>query len=177
MKTRALFVVLILLIIGISFGAANAQRRDYMTEAEIEIVRTNQEVDLRIAALTRMIDRRFALLGIQTGAPKPKKSDDEWGEDPKGSRAEFFTDIRQLLEKAIDDIDNLAARMPEKTKEEKKGVNTFNKAVRDLAASANRWLPFLKKEHDTAQDEKTRGATAAAIEFCQQITEATSRLK
>ena len=82
-----------------------------MTEAEIEIVRVNQEVDLRIAALTRMIDRRFALLGIQTNAPKPKKSEDDWGEEPKGSRTDFFSDIKQLLEKAIDDIDNLAARM------------------------------------------------------------------
>jgi ABC-type molybdate transport system substrate-binding protein len=174
MKIRILFV---LLIVGVLFGSANAQRRDYMTEAEIEIVRNNQEVDLRIAALTRMIDRRFALLGITTSGYKPKKSADDWGTDPTGSRTDFFTDIKQLLEKAIDDIDNLAARMPEKTKEEKKGVNVFNKAVRDLAASANRWLPHLKKEYESAKDDKTRGATAAAVEFCEQIIEATAKLK
>ena len=174
MKIRILFI---LLVTGVLFGSAHAQRRDYMTEAEIEIVRNNQEVDLRIAALTRMIDRRFALLGISAGGNKPKKSSDVWGEEPAGTRTEFFTDIKQLLEKAIDDIDNLAARMPEKAKEEKKGVNLFNKAVRDLAASANRWLPHLRKEHETAQDDKTRGATAAAIEFCEQIIDATSKLK
>ena len=174
MKIQILFI---LLTVGISFGTANAQRRDYMTEAEVEIVRVNQEVDLRIAALTRMIDRRFAVLGIATGAPKLKKSDDDWGAEPTGSRPELFTDIRQLLEKAIDDIDNLAARMPEKTKEEKKGVNIFNKSVRDLAASANRWMPHLKKEYDAAQDDKTRVAAASSIELCQQIIEATSKLK
>jgi hypothetical protein len=174
MKIRILFA---LFTVGVLFGSVSAQRRDYMTEAEIEIVRNNQEVDLRIAALTRMIDRRFALLGIETNGPKLKKSNDDWGEEPKGSRTEFLTDIKQLLEKAIDDIDNLAARMPEKTKEEKKGINVFNKTVRELAASANRWLPHLKKEHDTAQDDKTRGATTAAIEFCEQIIEATSKLK
>jgi hypothetical protein len=174
MKIRIIFA---LIILGVLVGSVNAQRRDYMTEAEIEIVRNNQEVDLRIAALTRMIDRRFAVLGITTGGSKPKRSDDDWGAEPTGTRPELFTDIRQLLEKAIDDIDNLAARMPEKTKEEKKGVNVFNKAVRDLAASANRWIPHLKKEHDTAQDDKTRVATAAAVEFCEQIIEATSKLK
>ena len=174
MKTRILFV---LLIVGVLFGSASAQRRDYMTEAEIEIVRNNQDVDLRIAALTRMIDRRFAVLGIATGGLKPKKSDDDWGAEPTGSRAELLSDIKRLIEKAIDDIDNLAARMPDKTKEEKKGVNVFNKAVRDLAASASRWVPPLKKEYDTAQDDKIRVPVAAALEFCQQIIEATSKLK
>jgi ABC-type molybdate transport system substrate-binding protein len=174
MKIRILFV---LLIVSVLFGSAQAQRRDYMTEAEVEIVRNNQEVDLRIAALTKMIDRRFTALGIQTGGSKPKKSDDEWGAEPTGSRSELLSDIKSLIEKAIDDIDNLAARMPEKTKEEKKGVNTFNKAVRDLAASANRWVPHLKKEYDTTQDDKVRGAAAGAIEFCEQIIEATSKLK
>src|SRR5262245_34546675 len=170
-------ILIFLLFVGALFGPANAQRRDYMTEAEIEIVRNNQEVDARIAVLTRMIDRRFAALGVATAGPKPKKTDDDWGEEPKGSRAELFTDIKQLLEKSIDDIDNLAARMPEKTKEERKGVNIFNKAVRDLGASANRWLPHLKKEHETTQDEKVRMSAASSIEFCEQIIEATSKLK
>jgi ABC-type molybdate transport system substrate-binding protein len=56
-------------------------------------------------------------------------------------------------------------------------VNVFNKAVRDLAASANRWIPHLKKEYDTAQDDKVRVAAASSLELCQQIIEATSKLK
>jgi hypothetical protein len=174
MKIRIFFA---LLISGVLFVSAEAQRRDYMTEAEIEIVRNNQEVDQRLFVLTQMIDRRFTALGIETGGPKFKKSETDWGNPPTGSRSELLSDIKNLIEKAIDDIDNLAARMPDKIKEEKKGVNTFHKAVRDLAASANRWLPHLKKEYDTAQDDKIRGSTAAAIEFCQQITEAASKLK
>src|SRR4030095_16658785 len=173
MKIRILFT---LLISGLLFASADAQRRDYMTEAEIEIVRTNQEVDQRLFVLTQMVDRRFAALGIDTGGPKFKKSENDWGDPPTGTRSELFSDIKSIIEKAIDDIDNLAARMPEKTKEEKKGVNTFNKAVRDLAASANRWLPHLKKEYDTAKDDKIRGSTAGAIEFCQEIIEAPAKL-
>jgi hypothetical protein len=174
MKIRILFF---LLIFGTLFGTASAQRRDYMTEAEVEIVRNNQDVDLRIAVLTHMIDRRFTALGIASGGSKPKKSEDDWGEEPKGTRLELLSDIKNLLEKAIDDIDNVAARMPEKTKEEKKGENVFNKAVRSLAASSNRWIPLLKKEHDATQDEKILGVTAASIEFCEQVIEATSKLK
>jgi len=174
MKIRILFA---LLLFGVLFASAEAQRRDYMTEAEIEIVRNNQEVDSRLNVLTRMIDRRFAVLGVATGAPKPKKSEDDWGAEPTGSRSELLSDIKSLIEKAIDDIDNLAARMPEKTKAEIKGVNIFNKAVRDLGASANRWMPYLKKEYDTAPDDKIRGSTAGAIEFCEQIIEASSKLK
>ena len=45
-------------------STGEAQRRDYMTEAEIEVVRDSQDIDLRIDTLTKMIDRRFAALGI-----------------------------------------------------------------------------------------------------------------
>jgi hypothetical protein len=44
-----------------------------MTEAEIEIVRNNQEVDSRLNVLTRMIDRRFAVLGVGNRSPEAKK--------------------------------------------------------------------------------------------------------
>ena len=170
-------ILFILLTFSTLFGSVSAQRRDYMTEAEVEIVRNNQDVDLRIAVLTRMIDRRFAALGIESGGHKVKKSNDEWGEEPKGTRLELLSDIKKLLEKAIDDIDNLAARMPEKTKEEKKGENVFNKSVRSLAASSNRWIPLLRKEYDSTQDETIRVVTAGSIDFCEQIIDATSRLK
>ncbi len=179
MKFKPLFFAFIFLSMCAS---ADAQRRDYMTGAEQEIVRNNQDIDSRISVLTKMIDRRFAALGIDTGGDKPSKlaskiSGDDWGEEPKGTRLELFTDIKSLLEKTIDDIDNLAARMPEKTQEQRKGENIFDKAVRSLAKSAGRWLPHLKKEFGAATDAKTHGATSSSIEFCEQIIEASTRLK
>jgi hypothetical protein len=67
-----LFVVAIALMILPYFAAsAHAQRRDYMTEAEIELVRDSQEIDKRIDVLTKMIDRRFTALGIEVGGLKP----------------------------------------------------------------------------------------------------------
>ncbi|MGH9949746.1 MAG: hypothetical protein ACRD6X_21470 [Pyrinomonadaceae bacterium] len=174
-------LLILLFCFALFAGYSHAQKRDYLTEAEIEIVRNNQDVDLRIAVLARMVDRRFAVIGIQTGGKKPSgKSSDEWGEEPKGTRLEILTDIRQLIEKAIDDIDTLVGRLPEKMKEQRKGESIFNKAVRSLAGSANRWLSLLKKEFDAAEiakDEKIYSITAASIEFCEQIIDASSRIK
>lgn len=177
---RFRFLIFIALVLLASAVPSLSQRRDYLTEAEVEIVRNNQEIDTRISALSRMIDRRFIVIGIDTAAGKPKKSEDDWGPEPKGTKLEILSDIRQLLEKAIDDIDSIPGRLPEKMKDQKKGVNLFNNAVRSLASSAGRWKPYLIKEHsaaETAGDEKLYGLTAGAIELCEQIIEASAKVK
>ena len=161
---------------------ASAQRRDYLTPAEADAVRNNQDIDTRIAVLTYAIDRRFAAVGIDAKGPKrpianPESTDDDWGAEPKGSKSELLGDISHLLEKAIDDIDNLAGHLPAKAKDERKGVNIFNKAVKSLDASAKRWLPLLKREFEATQDEATRAAAATSIDFCEQIVDAASKIK
>ena len=86
-----------------------AQRRDYMTDAEVEVVRDAQDIDLRIDVLTKMIDRRFAALGMESGGWKESaKESDKWGEKPKGTRLQLFSDIRYLMQKAVDDVDDVA---------------------------------------------------------------------
>ena len=169
----------ILFIIVFAFASsASAQRGDYMTASEQDVVRNNQEIDARIAVLAYMIDRRFIAMGIETKANKPSPGPDaEWGAEPKGTKPELLFDIRHLLEKAIDDIDNLAGHLPERAKEERKGVNLFNKAVKSLDASAKRWLPILKKEFENSRDEETNSAAATSIGFCEQIIEAAAKLK
>src|SRR3982751_6425702 len=88
---------------------ARSQRRDFMTDEEIEIVREAQDIDLRVDALTKMIDRRFMALGIEAGGWKGStKESVKWGAAPTGSRLELFTDIRYLMQKAVDDIDDVA---------------------------------------------------------------------
>ena len=172
---KYLFSIVLVLI---STFAAYSQRGDYKSREEQDVVRNNQDVDARIAVLTYMIDRRFIAMGIAVKANKPAiDPEDDWGPEPKGTKAELLTDIRHLLEKAIDDIDNLSGHLPEKAKEERKGVNLFNKAVKSLDASAKKWLPILKKEFENANDEQTNAATATAIDFCEQIIDAASKLK
>jgi hypothetical protein len=172
-----------ILICFVSVLAVSAQRRDFLTEQEVEIIRDTQDIDERITALTRMIDRRFHALGINVnGWKEPAKTSETWGEPPAGTRAELLTDIRKILQKAVDDIDNLAANpnaapIREKgDKRAKKDPGRFPNAVRDLAAAAGRYLGPLKAEMDRSKDDREKGAIIGSVELCDQIIEAVAKL-
>lgn len=162
---------------------AQAQRRDYMTEQEIEIIREAQDIDERIDAITKMIDRRFLIIGVHVNGWKDAaKVTETWGEPQKGSRAELFNDIKRLLQKAVDDIDNLAANpnaapIREKgDKKAKKDPERFPTAVRNLAAAAGRYLGPLKSEMDKSTNEIEKGSMIDSIDLCDQIIEAVGKL-
>ena len=147
--------------------SANAQRRDYMTDAESEIVRDAQEIDLRVDVLTKMIDRRFAVLNNES--VKVEKNSEKWGEMPTGSRLDLLSDIAKLLQKAVDDIDDVAAhnRMDSKL---------FLKAMNNLAAAAQRYLPKLKSVYDQNPEAKEKGLLIGATELCDSIIEAAAKV-
>lgn len=164
-------------------GTAAAQRRDYMTEAEIEIIREAQDIDERILVLTRMIDRRFHVLSINVNGWKDvAKPSDVWGDLPAGTRIQLFNDVKRLLQKAVDDIDNLAANpsaAPVRDKDDrraKKDPERFPKAVRMLASAAERYLMPLKTALDASNDEVEKGSLIDAIDLCQQIMAAVGKL-
>ena len=161
------FFCVILFLAAFTPVSANAQRRDYMTEAESELVREAQEVDLRMNILTKMIDRRFAALN---NVPvKTEKNSEKWGEPPAGTRLELLSDIAKLLQKAVDDIDDVAAhnRMDSKL---------FPKAMRNLAEAAQRYLPKLKSVYDQNPDAKEKGLLIGATELCESIIEASAKV-
>ncbi len=174
-------VLLVLALAGVS--TASAQRRDFMTESEIEIVRDAQDIDLRIEVLARMIDRRFLVLNINVNGWKDAgKVSDVWGEMPKGSRVELFNDIKRLLQKAVDDIDNLAANpsaAPIREKDDKrakKDPQRLSVALRGLAGAAGRYLGPLKTELDRSTDEIEKGSIIDSIGLCDEIVEAAGNL-
>jgi hypothetical protein len=161
-------------------ASTSAQRRDYMTDDEIELVRDAQDIDLRIGVLIKMIDRRFAVLKTNVGGTAiPNKESDKWGPAPTGTRMEILDDIRKILDKAIDDVDNVAMH-PVKydidknrsEKQKKKDENRFPGSVRDLASAAKRYQPALKSLLDSSTDEKERGVIMASLESCDEIIEA-----
>jgi hypothetical protein len=173
---------LILLFVAVSaFTAfslnAAAQRRDYMTEAEIELVRDAQNIDLRIDVLTKMIDRRFIVLGMDSGGAKaPAKASEKWGEPPAGTRIQLLTDIRYLLQKAIDDIDDVAEHNENTVTQNKVNGELFPKAVRSLSSAAVRYKGVLSPVVDKTKDEKEKGAMQSSIEMCEQIIDAAATL-
>ncbi|MFM9903935.1 MAG: hypothetical protein ACKVQJ_05110 [Pyrinomonadaceae bacterium] len=168
------------------FTAASAQSRDFLTDEEVELIRDAQQIDLRIDVLTHAIDRRFEVLKVDVKAPPlPKKGAELWGKLPEGTRLQLLNDIRRILQKAIDDIDNLAERPEsmvvdpdaEKDKKKQKGyAELFPKAVRSLASAVARYQPALKMEIDKTTDNMEKGVILASLEMCDEIAAAAAKL-
>ena len=165
----------------LSFAVDTSAQRDYFTAEEIEVIRDAQEIDRRIAALVHAMDRRFSVLKIDVAAP-PFKENTEWGELPKGSRTELLSDIRRIMHKAVDDIDNLAERpdsgfLPDKdSKESSRYSELFPKAVRTLAAAAARYTPVFKTELDKTTSNAERGYLIDSIDLSQQVIDSVTKL-
>lgn len=177
--TKHIFIVPALLVATLlcAAGQVSAQRRDPMTDEEIELVRDNQDIDKRIGVLTRMIDRRFTALGIEVGGWKQTEKDNKlWGEPRAGTRSELFFDVRELLQKAIDDVDDVAAHNENTLTQNKTEGLLFPKAVRDLAAASSRYLPHLKVAANNTKDEREKGLILASIESCEAIIDSVTKL-
>ncbi len=180
MNAKRLVIILVFLVTAFLPADVSAQR-DFLTPEEVEIVRNSQEIDTRIEVLTQAIDRRFAVMNLDVAPPKVKKNG-EWGELPQGSRSELFLDIRRLLQKAVDDIDNIAERPeaavvpdPAIRKGDTSHATLFPRAVRNLAAAAQRYMTVLKSQLDSG-DNSTKGSILDSLELCQQIIESVAKL-
>ncbi len=148
----------------------NAQRRDYLTDEEVELVRDAQEIDLRVGVLTKAIDRRLLVLNNDPSqAKKIEKDAEKWGELPKGSRGALLGDIERILQKAIDDIDDTAAHT-------KMDAKFFPKAMSILTKSCQEYTPQFKHLIDSATDEREKGAILGSIDNCSQIIEASAKV-
>ncbi len=148
---------------------ANAQRRDQLSEMESELVRDAQEIDLRAAVYVKAIDRRFLVINNDTSQSKKVEKDlEKWGELPKGTRAELLLDIEKILQEAIDNIDNLAERDAKS--------ELLPKAVHILADASARFLPQFKSQLDKTNSEIEKGAILGAIDYCNQIIEASAKI-
>lgn len=174
-------VVILFLLLSIHYSpTAVYGQRDYFTEAEIELIRDAQQIDHRIDVLIHAIDRRFGVIKVNVGAPAKKESDD-WGELPTGTRLEMLADIKKILRKAIEDIDNLAERpaslVVNPDEKKPKGYSElFPKAVRALAAAAERYRPALKIELDKSTEPAEKGAILSTLEMCDEIIAAVAKL-
>ena len=169
-NNKKIFSLLVLIFAAYcSLFDANAQRRDHLTEQEVELVREAQQIDLRMKVFVKAIDRRFLALSADTSQAKQvEKDSDVWGDQPTGTRLQLLIDIEKLLDEAISKIDDVATRDMKS--------EFFPKAVKVLAGGANRFLQQLKIQMERVTDEKERGAILTAIEFCNQIIEASGKV-
>lgn len=190
LSTPSLLVVVFSLF-AFSFSVstpAHGQSRDFLTAEEVEIIRDAQQIDDRMDVLVQAMDRRFAALNASSSvavAQDKKKDDREWGKSPSGTRVELLYDIKQILQKAIDDIDNLAGRpdsmvVDPDDKPDKKRPKTFEalfpKAVRSLAAAATRYQPLLKAELDKSTGNAENGLILATLDLCSDVIASVAKL-
>jgi hypothetical protein len=181
MRSSILFVFSALILFGVA-AHSPAQSRDYLTDKEIEIVRDAQQIDNRIEVLVHALDRRLVALGAP-GATAEKEKADVWGEVPGGTRLQLLNDVKLILQKAVDDIDNLAERPDSLVKDETasgekpKGFSDlFPKAVKTLAAAAARLEPVFKAQLDSTKDNLEKGILLDSIDRCEEITAALTKL-
>lgn len=174
-------------------ASVSAQRRDYLTEEEIELVRNSPEIDKRIEVLVRAIDRRFLVINQDNSQENQiRKDQDKWGPLPSGDRGQLLSDIRFLLQKAIDDIDDVAARQDSNQRvleggsvhDEDKNTariirnndSKFPQAVHFLADASRRFIPQFNSLADQASERGEQGSIIRALEFCEMIVEASARI-
>jgi hypothetical protein len=157
---RLLAISALMFVLPVS---ALAQRRDYLTAAELELVQDAQELDLRIKVLTHATDRRLAVLNNEK-----LKEKDSWGPPPQGTRLQLLSDIDKLVQKAVDDIDEVAAR--------NRTSKLLPRALHKLADSCREYLPKFKSLLDATTEQKERGPIIGAASNCESVIEAAKEI-
>jgi len=152
-------------------GLASAQKRDHLTDAETDLIRFHQELDKRIEVLIKAADRRMAIInGTSQPDTKKKSNKDEpdWGEIPKGSRADLINDIAGILDEAITNIDDVGRR------DEKNPL--IARSLRRLTVAANLYAGQfnLIRSHTSNDDEMS--AIERVLDYTQQIVEVGGKL-
>jgi hypothetical protein len=152
--------------------ARNSLKRDHLTEQEVELVRDAQALDKRTEVFIRAAERRLqAINGAATTVVNSKQSQkemDKWGPLPKGTRAELLQDFAMILDEAINNIDDVAARDIKNP--------LVQKSLRKLASAVNGFLPQINSLRAAARDGEELAALEEALDNMQQITEAANRL-
>ena len=151
--------------------SASAQSRDHLTDQESDLVRFNQSLDKRTDVFIRAINLRFAVINGTAAPPKPKKTDKEepeWGDPPKGTRAELLGDIAGILDEAITNIDDVSRR------DEKSPL--ISRSLRKLAAATNGYLNQINALRNQSKDPDEQAAIVRINDFANQILEVGNKL-
>ena len=150
--------------------SAGAQSRDHLTDAETDLVRYWQEIDKRTDVFIKAADRRFAIINGATSAPIKKidKEEPDWGDTPKGTRAQLLGDIAGILDEAITNIDNAASRDPKNP--------LLPKALRKLRNAADGYMAQLGSLKTKTKDPDEVAALERINDEAKEIIEASGHL-
>jgi hypothetical protein len=147
-----------------------AQTRDHLTDQETELVRYHQELDKRIDVFIKAADRRFAIINgsAQPSLKKKIKDEPDWGDPPKGTRAELLGDVAGILDEAITNIEDVSRR------DEKNPL--ISRSLRKLTAASNGYVNQLVALKNQTKDADELAAIERALDNANQIVEVGSKL-
>jgi len=148
----------------------NAQQRDHLTPQEVDLVKEAQVLDKRIDVFIKAADRRFAIINGATPAPikKSEKEEPDWGDVPKGTRAQLLGDVAGILDEAINNIDNAA------TRDSKNPL--ISRALRKLNNAANGYVQQLNSLKTKTTDADEIAAIERINDEAKEIIEASGHL-
>ena len=138
-------------------------RRDHLTEQEVDLVRINQEIELRVDVFIKAADRRLLIL-TNPQATQKKKEEEVWGPLPKGTRVELLQDYKRILEELeekMDDSLNRDSKSP-----------TLEKAFKKMKEAVGRQILQLRVISPQLSDANEQRMLKAAIEEAEVIVKA-----
>ena len=168
--TRFIIRSLILSIALLFAVSVSAQTRDHLTDAETDLVRYWQEIDKRTEVFIKAADRRFAIINGATAPPikKAMKDEPDWGDVPKGTRAQLLGDIAGILDEAITNIDNVSSRDAKNP--------LLSRSLRKLSTAANGYLNQLNSLKTRITDPDEVAAIERVADNVKEIIEASGHL-
>lgn len=168
--TRVVLQTIFLSVSLLFAVSANAQKRDHLTDAETDLVRYWQELDKRTEVFIKAADRRWAIINgaAQPVAKKAMKDEPDWGDVPKGTRAELLGDIAGILDEAISNIDNAAGHDSKNP--------LLSRALRKLNSAANNYVGQLNSLKSKTTDPDEVAAIEHINDEVQEIIQASGHL-
>lgn len=136
MKLRLLLFAVALVLVFLA-APASAQKRDHLTEKEVDWVREVQVIDKRIEIFIKAADRRLLVL-LTPHIKQTKKEEEKWGPLPAGTTAELLEDYKRILEEAEEKLDDAFDRkdalVPKALSKFKEAARKQLEQLRTLAA-------------------------------------------
>lgn len=150
-------------------GTVQAQR-DHLTDPETDLIRFYRELDKRTEIFIKAADRRFAIINgtAQPSTKKADKEEPEWGDVPKGTRAELLGDVAGILDEAITNIDDVSRR------DEKNPM--ISRSLRKLTTAVNGYLAQLNAMKTKVTDPDEIAAIERVGDQAKQIIDAGKNL-
>lgn len=158
MKFPALIAFSLLVFVCLSFSA-QAQKRDHLTEKEVDWVREEQVIDKRIEVFIKAADRRLLVL-VNPDTKQTKKEEEKWGPLPTGTKAELLEDYKSILEEAEEKLDDAFSRKDA----------LIPKALSKFKEAARRHLEQLRSLQSKLTERRELKALSEAIEEAETAT-------